>query len=108
MITLDIEYAVTSNRRVVLQLPGNSVDENLDFDLLIESIKEKEADDEFDSLDQISYQVLHIEEEADDWKTKSSNEYREEYSMMTNDDFYQLLSCGGVNAAEFVALPLDD
>lgn len=108
MITLNIEYAVTYNRRAIIQIPGNNLAVIQDIDSLIEAIKDKEAVADFDALDQVSYQVLNIEEEKDDWETKNSNDYREEYSMMTNDDFYQLLSCGGVNAAEFVALPLDD
>ena len=105
MITLNVEYAVSFNRRAVLQIPGSSFNEELDQDLLMESVKEKDNVEDFDSLDEVSYRILHVEREPDDWEIKNSSDYEEEYSMMTNDDLYELFSCGGEDAAEFVALP---
>lgn len=108
MITLNVEYAVVLNRRTVLQVPGSSLDENFDKDLLMEALKEKDVAEDFDSLDKVSYQILHVEPETDDWETESPRDYEEEYSMMTNEDLYQILACGGENAAEFVPLPPEE
>jgi len=108
MITLDVEYSVTLNRRVELQVPGSSFDDDYDKDLLMEALREKDKAEEFDSLDEISYHILHVEPETDDWETKNSSDYEEEYSMMTNEDLYQILACGGENAAEFVPLPPEE